>query len=411
MTSAAEMAIETRPEAVTITATGRQRAINGELVRDFLAYIDRSDKTQQTYLVNLKQFLVWMRYQGITDPTRADIILYRDWLASEHAAIQADGAGGWMYRTDKSGKPFTVACKPNTVRLYLRSVKQFFSWAAVSGHYPDIARNVHAPKVSSDDHKKDAFTAAELLEIEGSITRAADARAEDARTAAKDAEGRSTRATEQGKRLYAMYLLTVNAGLRTIELHRANVRDLEEKGGQMWLYVWGKGRTEPDQKKPIAREVADALKDYLKSRADGAAKNSPLFVSTGNRSGGQRIEARTISTMLKKAMQAAGYDSERLTAHSLRHSTGSAVMEITGNNIYMAQSYMRHKDPKTTEIYLHTDTKKEEAQTAQRLYDHIHGKDQGAADVSKLFSNLTPLQMAQLIGMAAAMATAAKANA
>lgn len=402
MSSAA--ALITTESTGIVTGNGGQEAVNEARIQDFIAFIDRSKKTAETYTTNLRAFLVWMKYKGITQPTRADIILYRDWLSSEHMAIQADGAGGWKYQTGKDGKPFKVACKPNTVALYLRSVKQLFAWMAANNLYPDITKNIHAPKVSSDDHKKDAFTAAELLEIETSIADKAKARAEEARTAAKDAEGRFNRATEQGKRLYAMYLLTVNAGLRTIELHRANVRDLEEKGGQMWIYVWGKGRTEPDQKKPIAREVADALKDYLASRADGAAKNSPLFVSTGNRSGGKRIEARTISTMLKKAMQSAGYDSERLTAHSLRHSTGTAVQELTGD-IFTTQHYMRHKDPKTTEIYLHNDTAEKEAQTAQRLFDHIHGKSE-AADANTIFAQLTPLQIAQLLSMATMAASA-----
>ena len=402
-------AIATRQDTGLSVASGGQRAINGGLVADFLAYIDRSDKTEQTYLVNLKQFLCWMAFSGVTEPKREDIILYRDWLLSEHAAIQADSKDGWKFRTGKDGKPVTIACKPSTTALYIRSVKQFFSWAAVNGYYPDIARNIHTPKVSSDDHKKDAFTPAELLAIEESIARTAKTKTEEAKAAKKDTAGRFERATEQGKRLYAMYLLAVNAGLRTIEISRANVKDIEEKGGQAWLYVWGKGRTEPDQKKPIAREVADALKDYLATRADGAAKNSPLFISTGNRSGGKRIAARTISTMLKTAMRAAGYDSERLTAHSLRHSTGTAVQELT-EDIFKTQRYMRHKDPKTTEIYLHNDTKEQEAETAQELYNHIHGKGKAAGGMSGILASLEPEQIAQLIGMAATMA-AARANA
>ncbi len=56
-------------------------------------------------------------------------------------------------------------------------------------------------------------------------------------------------------------------------------------------------------------------------------------------------------------MQAAGFDSERLTAHSLRHTAGQNVMELTGNNIYDTQMYMRHSSPKTTEIYLNVTNK------------------------------------------------------
>ena len=62
------------------------------------------------------------------------------------------------------------------------------------------------------------------------------------------------RSTEQGKRLYAMYLLAVNAGLRTIEISRANIKDLETKGGKTWLYIWGKGHSEADQKSRSPRK-------------------------------------------------------------------------------------------------------------------------------------------------------------
>ena len=201
-----------------------------------------------------------------------------------------------------------------------------------------------------------------------------------------------------------MYLLAVNAGLRTIEIHRANVKDLETKGGQTWLYIWGKGHTEPDQKKPIAPEVTEAIKDYLQSRTDKPTGSSPLFVSTGNRSGGRRIATTTISTMLKKAMQEAGFNSERLTPHSLRHSTGTAVQELTGD-IYTTQKYMRHSNPATTEIYLHNDTEKQEAGIAQDLYNLFHGtrSNDKRQQLETIINRMNPAQLEQLVNIAAAM--------
>lgn len=323
------------------------RQISNSLFAEFVAWIDRSEKTTRTYLTNLKQFMLYLQDRGITEPTREDIILYRQYLSESR--------------------------KPNTVAQYLRSVRQFFKWTAANNIYPDIAANIHAPKIRHDTHRKEALTAKEVLEIEHSITERAAIRARAAATASKDAAGRKQRSTEQGKRLFAMYLLAVNAGLRTVELSRANIKDLETKGGRTVLYIWGKGHTEPDQKKPLAPEVAEAIKDYIASRTDKPTRNSPLFVSTGNRSRGQRIASTTISTMLKRAMQEAGFDSERITAHSLRHTAGTAVQELTGD-IYQTQKYMRHSNPATTEIYLHNETENTEAGIAQRLYNLYHGR-------------------------------------
>lgn len=125
------------------------------------------------------------------------------------------------------------------------------------------------------------------MQIENSIAQKAQEATQAAADAAKDTAGRMQRSTEQGKRLYAMYLLAVNAGLRTVEISRANVKDIVTKGSSTWLYIWGKGRTEPDQKKAIAPEIMAAIKDYMQSRTDRPTGNSPLFVSTGNRSGRQ----------------------------------------------------------------------------------------------------------------------------
>lgn len=376
------------------------------LFNEFIQFIDRGEKTTRTYITNLRQFAAWLKYASIARPMRQDIISYRDYLSAEHDAIQLDQAEGWIYRRDKNGNRIRVTCKPNTIAQYLRSVGQFFRWTAAAGLYPNIAENIHAPKIRHDTHKKDALTAADVLTIEKSIQAAADEKAAAAAGAEKDTAGRISRATEQGKRDYAMYILAVNAGLRTIELSRANVKDIEVRNGRAVLYIWGKGHTEPDQRKPLAPQVYAAIKDYLNARSDRPTANSPLFVATGNRSGGQRIAETTISKILKKAMQAAGYDSDRITAHTLRHTAGTNVQEIT-QNLYVTQKYMRHANPATTEIYLHNDTEKQEAQTAQDLYNLYHGITDKADNRQKLegiLQGMSAAQIEQLTGIAAAMA-------
>lgn len=375
------------------------------LFERYITFIDRSEKTTRTYIVNLRQFAAWLLYSGINRPQRQDILSYRQYLTAEHEAIQLDHTAptGWSYRTDAAGSRIVTVCKPNTTKQYLQAVCRFFRWTASEGLYPNIADNIHAPKVRSDTHRKEALSAADVLAIEKSILAKTAARCSQSKEPGR-AAGSMERATEQGKRLYAMYLLAVCCGLRTIELSRASIKDLETKGGTSCLYVWGKGHTEPDAKKILAPEVKAALDDYLRSRTDAKTGASPLFVSTGNRSGGKRIAATTISTMLKKAMQEAGFDSERLTAHSLRHTAGTNTMELTGS-LYLTQQYMRHQNPATTEIYLHVDTERQEADIAKRLYDHYHGKagtDQ-RAKLESILDRMGPEQIGQLAGIASAM--------
>ena len=376
----------------------------------FVDWIDRGKQTTRTYLNHLKQFFAWTRYREILRPIREDIAAFRDWLLGEHEAIQMDTetAQGWKYRTDKAtGKPLLLTCSPNTTAQYLRSVKQFFKWTGTAGLYPDIAANVRPPKVAHDVHRRDALTVEEVLTVESSIKENSRAQIETAATEKKDTEGRKQRQTEQGARLLAMYELAVTAGLRTCELSRANVKDFEEKNGQAWLYIWGKGRTEADQKKPLAPKVAAVIKEYLTTRTDGGRLdgNAPLFVATGNRNGGRRIKARTIGSMIKAALRAAGLNSKRISAHSLRHTTGTALHQLTGN-LYTVQRYMRHANPSTTEVYLHVKTDQEEADLAARLYDLYHGeaRTDERARLEALLDRLTPSKIGQLADLAAAMA-------
>ena len=112
--------------------------------------------------------------------------------------------------------------------------------------------------------------------------------------------------------------------------------------------------------------------------------------------------------MLKRAMQEAGFDSERITAHTLRHTAGNNVRKLTGNNIYETQKYMRHSNPATTEIYMH-DGEEEAAQQmdiAQRLYNLYHGisaEETDKAQLIGLIEGMTAAQMQQLTGIARAL--------
>ena len=372
----------------------------------FIAHIDRSEKTAQTYTKNLRQFCAWLHYCGIEAPTRENIIAYRDFLQAEHEAVIFDHITGWRYKTDSSGSPLAVSCKPNTVAQYLRTVCAFFKWTAQAGLYPNIAAGIHGPKIRHDTpHRKRALTPADVLRIECSIEATAAAQQEAAREAKKDTAGRIQRSTAQGKRLKALYLMAVCCGLRTVELSRANIRDVETVDGQAFIYIWGKGHSEPDTRKPMAPEVKAALDEYLNIRTDNPTGSSPLFVSTGNRSGGQRIAPTTISTMLKRAMQAAGYDSERITAHSLRHTAGTSVMELTGD-LFATQKYMRHSKPETTEIYLHNQTEGREAEIAQQLYNLYHGGQAGQLRpiaLEDLIATFTPAQIEAIRAATAAI--------
>ena len=300
-----------------------QGSFTSDLFSRFIDYTDRKDSTIKGYLTCIRQFMKWLNENQISQPQREDIKAYRTYLANSGLAT-------------------------GTQQQYLRAVKHFFKWTAAEGFYPNVADNIHGAKTKTDIHRRDAFQLEDVPKIAGTIDRS----------------------TENGKRLFVMFHLVFVDGLRTIEIHRANVEDVKTIGGKTFLYIQGKGHDEKDTPKYLTPEVKEALDDYLASRSDKYTPKSPLFVSTSNRSKGGRIATTTISTMFKECFVAAGFDSNRLTAHSGRHTTATTALNEAGADIYVVKELMGHSDVATTGIYVHTTKQLEnEVKYRQAIYD------------------------------------------
>lgn len=280
-----------------------QKALQIEAYHRFLAYVDASPKTIETYTRNLKQFFVWLNDNGVTHPTREDILRYRDELRAR--------------------------LKPATVQIYIAVVRIFFDWAEQEKIYPNIARRVKGAKVDKD-HKKDYLTPTQIKGIVSGIDRN----------------------SVNGLRNYAIFKLMASCGLRTIEVVRANVEDLRPLGEKMVLYVQGKGHAEKSRPVPIPPAVEADIRAYLAFRGK-VAEDAPLFCSTSNNGTGKRLSTRTVSGIAKQAMINAGFNSPRLTAHSLRHTAATAALE-SGQTIEAVREFLRHSNINTTMIYVHT---------------------------------------------------------
>lgn len=276
--------------------------ITQDYFNDFISYLDAKPKTIQTYKRALKQFFKYLYENNISQPTRENIINFRDNLKER--------------------------CKPATVQAYIIAVRLFFTWTAQSGIYPNIAEKVKGAKLTAD-HKKDYLTPKQLKTIIGTIDRR----------------------TIQGKRDYAIFILMVTCGLRTIEVSRINIEDLTTLGEHTVLYIMGKGREEKAEYIKVPEMTENIIREYLKTR-ENATRKEPLFTSTSNNNQGQRISQRTVSGIIKGILKKAGFNSERLTAHSLRH-TAVTLSLLGGNSLQEAQTFARHKNIATTQIYAH----------------------------------------------------------
>lgn len=281
-----------------------KQEIQAELFNKFIAYLDTSKNTVKTYTTGLKQFFNYLAINGIKSPDRQDVIAFRDELkASGH--------------------------KPTTVQNYITAVKIFFSWTAQEGYYPNVAERIKGAKLNRD-HKKDYLTSKQVKKVINIV----------------DLD------QEKGLRDYAILATMITGGLRTIEVSRANIEDLRVVGEQTVLYVQGKGREEKTEYIKISQDVENAIRNYLKTR-DNVSDQEPLFTSLSNNSRGKRLSTRSISGMVKDRLKEAGFNSERLTAHSLRH-TAVTLSLLAGKDITEVQQFARHKNIATTMIYNHS---------------------------------------------------------
>ena len=285
------------------TALQAQQLIGEEAFNRYVQFIDASPKTVATYTRATRQLLKYLGDHSITQPRREDILAYRDYLiASGH--------------------------KPSTVQSYIVAARLFFAWLEQEGIYSNVAEHVKGAKLDKA-HKKDYLTTRQVKTMLGKVERD----------------------TLQGKRDYAMLVLMITGGLRTIEVSRADIGDMRTLGDDTVLYLQGKGHVEKTDFVKLDGHVEEAIRDYLTARG-ATDQSAPLFTSSSNNSKGKRLSTRAISGIVKDRMQAAGYNSEKLTAHSLRH-TAVTLSLLAGKPLEEVQQFARHSNMQTTLIYSH----------------------------------------------------------
>lgn len=291
-------------ESLTIINNGAltQQTISKDLFIRWTNFIDASPKTIETYSKAIKQFFIYTELNQIKQPQREDIINYRDYLKESH--------------------------KPTTVQSYLAAVKLFFQWTAQEGIYPNIAERVKGAKLDNE-HKKDYLTSKQTSKLLSSIDRS----------------------DIKGLRDYAMLSLMVTTGLRTISIIRADIGDIRTAGDTMALYYQGKGHEEKADYVKLAEPVEEAIREYLQARGD-TDNTAPLFASIAHRNSGERMTTRSISRAVKEHLIDIGLESDRLTAHSLRH-TAATLNLLNGATVEETQQLLGHANINTTLIYSH----------------------------------------------------------
>ena len=146
---------------------------------------------------------------------------------------------------------------------------------------------------------------------------------------------------------YCILTLFLNCGLRISELVGLNKTDV--RGEQ--LRVLGKGNKE--RVLFLNDACQRALADWMTERdAMTLVDQNALFVTLQNR---RRITRAAVHKLVKKHLADAGLDSSQYSAHKLRH-TAATLMLQNGVDVRTLQEVLGHDHLNTTQIYTHVDS-------------------------------------------------------
>lgn len=288
------------------------------LVDDFLAAQDIRPSSKRLYRIGVETFLSWLSGEGVSQPDRGAVLRFKDHLRELNLSA-------------------------NTINAYLVGVSRFFAFLEGSRLYPDIAKGVKGVR-QPKSHLRESLTTEQVGEVLESIDTS----------------------SILGKRNYAMIMLMVATGLRTISIIEADFGDLRPMDKEAQLKYRNKGRDSKDETALIVAHVRKPLMAYLKARRNVRASDS-LFVSHGDNCAGGRLTTKTVRLVVKDLLRKNGIDDPRISAHSLRHTFATAALK-NGAHLLNVSKALGHASVVTTQIYLHELERMGEA-AAERFVD------------------------------------------
>ena len=156
---------------------------------------------------------------------------------------------------------------------------------------------------------------------------------------------RCDRDTSVGVRDFAILMLVARLGLRSIEVARLELGDIDWRAGE--IVVRGKARRH--DRLPLPRDVGDALATYL-SDARPATTVRQVFMAV--KAPRRSIRADLVSDVTRRACERAGLP--RVGAHRLRHALATEMLR-QGATLVEVSQVLRHRDLATTAIYAKVD--------------------------------------------------------
>ncbi len=147
-----------------------------------------------------------------------------------------------------------------------------------------------------------------------------------------------------GKRDYAILLLLAVYGLRAREVAALTLDDIQWRAEA--LHIRGR-KAGHATAYPLARQVGDALVDYLQRGRPATTDRHVFFVIRAPRG---PITGPIVSRLARCYLLAAGVRAPRLGSHTLRHSVAQRLVDADFS-LKVVGDYLGHGSPSSTRIY------------------------------------------------------------
>jgi site-specific recombinase XerD len=153
------------------------------------------------------------------------------------------------------------------------------------------------------------------------------------------------RHTVIGRRDFAMMTLIARLGLRSIEVARLELEDIDWRGGE--LLIRGKGGRR--DRLPLPPDVGQSLVDYLSGRSSVPACRQVFLTQ---RAPHRPIRADLVGDVVQRACVRAGVG--HVGPHRLRHGLARELLR-RGAGLMAIGQVLRHRDLATTALYAKVD--------------------------------------------------------
>ena len=305
-----------------------------QLLRDFLSYHQtiqgHSKKTVDEYFLDLRNFFRYIKLdKGLVDRKTpleeisiddVDIALIRSVKLTDIYSYLSFLSNS---RARNAKKPYTgVGLMPSTRARKVATIRSFYKYLV------NKVRILDENPIKELDSPRQKQSLPRFLTLDESIQ------------LLESIDG------ENMERDFCIIALFLNCGLRISEMVGLNIGDI--RGDR--LRVLGKGNKE----RIVFLNVAcqNAIEDWLDVRSkSGAVDPHALFITRKH----TRITTDGVHYMLKRRFAAAGLDSSKYSAHKLRH-TAATLMLQNGVDVRTLQEVLGHEHLNTTQIYTHVDS-------------------------------------------------------